>query len=98
MGEIRPQCFGSGKYSSFCILEISLLSTVSKVYTSLVNLKLQGYLENGNILVVPQNGVRKGQSCQSHVFTLASVVSNRKRKNVGTLSAFIDIYIFFGFC
>jgi hypothetical protein len=70
---------------------ISLLSTLSKVYTSLMNLRLQCFLEKGKILVDEQNGFRKKRSCQDHVFTLTSVVRNRKRQNLSTFSAFIDM-------
>ena len=69
---------------------ISLLSTISKCYTSLLNFRLQNYLEDESMLVDEQNGFRKGRSCQDHIFTLSSMVRNRNRINLSTYAAFID--------
>ena len=75
---------------------ISLLSTVSKVYTGLMNLRLQCYMEK-DILVDEQNGFRKKRSCQDHLYTLTSIVRNRKNKNLSTYAAFIDMKKAFDF-
>jgi exonuclease III len=69
---------------------ISLLSTISKIYTGLINKRLQDYLESENKLVDEQNGFRKGRSCQDHIFTLSSIIRNRKTCNLSTYAAFID--------
>ena len=66
---------------------ISLLSCVSKLYTSFLNKRLTGYLENNNILADEQNGFRKGRSCEEHVFTLSSVIRNNK----SVFTAYIDL-------
>lgn len=45
------------------------------------------YLEDNNLLVDEQNGFRRERSCADHVFTLNSIIQNRKE----TFVAFIDL-------
>ena len=66
---------------------ISLLSTIYKMYSSVLNNRLISYLEDNNLLVDEQNGFRRDRSCADHVFTLNSIVQNRKE----TFVAFIDL-------
>ena len=70
---------------------ISLLSTVSKVYTSVLNNRLKVYLEMLNLLAEEQNGFRKGRSCLDHAFTLSTIVKNRIQNKQSTFLAFIDM-------
>ena len=72
---------------------ISLLSCVSKLYTSFLNKRLTNYLEDNNLLADEQNGFRANRSCEEHIFTLNSII--RKNKNVFT--AFIDLKKCFDF-
>ena len=51
---------------------ISLLSCVSKVYSSLINNRIQLYCNMTDMLVDEQNGFRSGRSCEEHIFTLIS--------------------------
>ena len=66
---------------------ISLLTCINKLYTSLLNTRLTGYLETNDMLADEQNGFRKQRSCEDHVFTLNSLIKNKS--NVFT--AFIDL-------
>lgn len=66
---------------------ISLLSTIYKMYSSILNNRLVSYLEDNSLLVDEQNGFRRERSCADHVFTLNSIVQNRKE----TFVAFIDL-------
>ena len=66
---------------------ISLLACISKLYTSFLNKRLTGYLENNDILADEQNGFRADRSCEDHVFTLNSVVKNNKE----VFTAYIDL-------
>lgn len=66
---------------------ISLLSTIYKMYSSILNHRLVSYLEDNNLLVDEQNGFRRERSCADHVFTLNSIIQNRKE----TFVAFIDL-------
>ena len=70
---------------------ISLLSTVSKLYTSFLNTRLLGFCENNEILVEEQNGFRKKRSCEEHLFSLSSIIRNRIHKRDNTFTAFIDM-------
>jgi len=76
---------------------ISLLSTVSKLYSSILNNRLMSYLETENILVDEQNGFRKGRSCQDHIFSVCSIVRNRLSQNKSTFAMYIDLQKAFDF-
>ena len=69
---------------------ISLLSCFYKLYTSLLNMRLGNFCEGNGYLVDEQNGFRPGRSCQDHVYTLSSVIRNRKSENKDTYCAFVD--------
>ena len=60
---------------------ISLLSCFYKLYTSLLNMRLGDYCERSGCLVDEQNGFRAGRSCQYHIYTLSSIIRNRKSEN-----------------
>lgn len=64
---------------------ISILSVVSKVFSSILNNRLTDYLEDNNILVYEQNGFR---SCEDHVLTINNVIQNRD----STFVTFIDLH------
>ena len=69
---------------------ISLLSCLYKLYTSLLNNRLTMHCENNDLLVDEQNGFRAGRGCQDHIYTLSSVIRNRKSKKLDTFCAFVD--------
>jgi hypothetical protein len=69
---------------------ISLLSTISKVYTSVLNSRISRYLEEENILTEEQNGFRKGRSCLDSMFMLTSIARNRLNMGESTFAAFVD--------
>lgn len=70
---------------------ISLISVCSKVFADVLNCRLVKWLELNNILVDEQNGFRKERSCLDHIYTLYSVVNNRKLMHQSTFVCFIDI-------
>ena len=70
---------------------ISLLSCVSKVLTGILNDRLSQYNDLLEILVDEQNGFRKARSCQEHLFSLTSIIRNRKGNGQPTFVAFIDL-------
>ncbi|XP_060587764.1 uncharacterized protein LOC132743245 [Ruditapes philippinarum] len=72
---------------------ISLLSCVSKLYSSFINKKLIKYLDDNDILAEEQNGFRHGRSCEDHVFTLDSII----RDHNSVFTAFIDLRKCFDF-
>ena len=70
---------------------ITLISCVSKVYSSILNHRLRNYCEEENIFAEEQNGFRASRSCEEHIFSLTSVIQNRQNNNLSTFCAFIDL-------
>ena len=69
---------------------ISLLSTVYKLYTNILNNRLNTYNDvNGNI-VEEQNGFRKGRSCLDNIYALTTIIRNRMNQGSNTFCAFVD--------
>ncbi len=69
---------------------INLLSCIYKVYSTIINKRLLTYLENNNLLCDEQNGFRSNRSCLEHIYTLYTVIKNRKNEYNDTFVAFID--------
>ena len=69
---------------------ITIVCCVAKIYSSILNKRLQKYLEMNNILVEEQNGFRTGRSCIDHIFVMCSVLRNRKMMGKDTFLCFID--------
>ncbi|XP_050392671.1 uncharacterized protein LOC126811173 isoform X1 [Patella vulgata] len=69
---------------------INLLSCVSKLYSSLLNIRLVSFLEDNNVIVEEQNGFRPHRSCLDHVFVTNSIVRTRILNKQHSFSAFID--------
>ena len=69
---------------------ISLLSTISKLFTSIINNRLTRYLEDNNLYADEQNGFRGDRNCIDHIFSLTSIIKNRKNRGLSTYIAYID--------
>ena len=69
---------------------ISIMCCVAKVYSSILTKRLQDYLEQYELLVEEQNGFRSKRSCIDHLFTLVTVLRNRKEQGKDTFLAFVD--------
>ena len=69
---------------------ISLLSTVYKLLTSIINNRIVSVAEANGLYVDEQNGFRKQRSCEEHLFSLTSIIRNRKRDRKSTYVAFVD--------
>ena len=63
---------------------------VAKVYSTILNNRLQKYLEANEILVDEQNGFRSCRSCIDHIFSLVTILRNRKALGLSTFLSFID--------
>ena len=70
---------------------ISLISTICKLYTNILNKRLISYLDSNNIIEDEQNGFRKDQSCEDHIYTLTAIIRNRKASNLSTFACFVDM-------
>ena len=60
------------------------------MYSKLLNTRLQKFLEENEILVEEQNGFRASRSCIDHIFTLCTILRNRKSMGLDTFLSFID--------
>ena len=69
---------------------ITIMCCVAKIYSSILNARLQKYLEANNLLVDEQNGFRAARSCVDHLFTLCTILRNRKSLNLQSFVCFVD--------
>ena len=63
---------------------------VAKLYSSILNRRLQKFLEENKILEEEQNGFRASRSCIDHIVVLCSILRNRKALGLNTFLSFID--------
>ena len=63
---------------------------IAKVYSSIINSRLQSFLEKNDLLSDEQNGFRSARSCIDHIFALITILRNRKLKGMSTFICFID--------
>ena len=71
---------------------ITIMCCIAKMYSKLLNNRLQKFLEENEWLVNEQNGFRAGRSCLDHIFTLVTILRNRKLMGDETFLAFIDFH------
>ena len=69
---------------------ITLLSTLYKLFTAILNKRLMSAAECQNIYKDEQNGFRSKRSCTEHIFSLTSIIRNRKSQKLSTFICFID--------
>ncbi len=69
---------------------VNLLSCIYKSYSCIINKRLSSYLERYHLIEDEQNGFREGRSCLEHIYTLYSIIKNRKNQSKDTFVAFVD--------
>ena len=69
---------------------ISLLSCLYKLYSAFLNMRLQKYIENNNILSDEQNGFRESRSCEDHVFVMDTVINTHLDQKKPVYACFVD--------
>ena len=69
---------------------ITIICCIAKMYSKILNTRLQKFLDENNILVDEQNGFRASRSCIDHIYTLCTILRNRKLMGLDTFLAFID--------
>ena len=69
---------------------IALISVPCKIYADILNQRLSSWLESNSLLADEQNGFRKERSCIDHLYSLTSIVRNRKLNRKSTFVCFID--------
>jgi hypothetical protein len=68
---------------------ISLLSTVYKLYTGILNNRLLAFAES-NIYHDEQNGFRPKRLCTDHLYALTTIIRHRINQNKDTYVCYID--------
>ena len=66
------------------------MSTVAKVYSTIINNRVTAFMEARGLYAEEQNGFRRLRSCLDHLFTLTTIIRNRKAQKQDTYCAFID--------
>ena len=69
---------------------ISLMSTICKVFSAILNNRLTLFAEVHDIYADEQNGFRKLRSCLDHLFVLNTILRNRKQQRLDTYCCFVD--------
>ena len=69
---------------------ITLLSCLGKLFTSIINERLNLFLNENNILLENQAGFRKNYSTNDHIFVLYSLIEILKQQKKKLYCAFVD--------
>ena len=69
-----------------------MLSSLSMVYTSILNARLTEWVEENTLLTQAQAGFRKGYSTTGHIVTLHAIIEKQFSRNVKLYVAFVDFY------
>ncbi len=69
---------------------ISLLSTVYKLFTSVLNKRIVQPAETNSLYSNELNDFGKNRSCEDQLFILSSIIRNRKSERLSTYIAFVD--------
>jgi hypothetical protein len=69
---------------------ISLMSTVAKLFSDIINSRITYYMECNKLFADEQNGFRKLRSCLDHLFVLTTIIRNRKKDKLPTYACYID--------
>ena len=63
---------------------VCIMSCIAKIYSCVLNKRLQSHINLNNPLSDTQNGFRAGRSCIDHIFSLITILRNRKTQNLQT--------------
>ena len=73
------------------VVILSLLCTISKIVTKILNCRLVSWAELNELLDDSQGAYRKGRSTVDHIFTLYAIIQKYIRKSRGRFYvAFVD--------
>lgn len=70
---------------------IAVLSNVSKLLSTVLNCRLQGYCETNGILIESQNGFRPHRRTSDHIFTLTQAMEIKQEDKSRHYLAFLDM-------
>ena len=69
---------------------ITLLSVIGKLFTNILNTRLNDWAENYHVYVEAQAGFRKGMGTMDNIFAMHRLISHCINTNKKSYSAFID--------
>ena len=70
---------------------ISLVSCLSKIFTGILNKRLNNWVDNNNIVSDAQFGFRRGRSTVDAIFVLNAIIQRILSKNERLACAFVDL-------
>ena len=85
-----PKSSDKDPYLPLSYRGISLISCISKAYSSLLNDRIVKFCEKREIFPDEQNGFRSKRSCEDHIFSLSTLIKNRINQKKSTFCAFVD--------
>ena len=69
---------------------IALISIPCKIYAGILNVCLNKWIEEYNLVADEQNGFRCNRSCIERIFALNSIINKRKMQKRSTFVCFVD--------
>ena len=69
---------------------ITIMCCIAKIYSSVITARIQTFIEKNDLLADEQNGFRANRSCIDHIFSLVTILRNRKAQGKATFICFID--------
>ena len=69
---------------------ITIAPAMYKLFCSILNSRLNKFMDTNNYIVDNQNGFKKGRSTVDHLATLTNIIETRKLQKKDTFVAFID--------
>ena len=85
-----PKSNTSNVYEPLSYRGITIASSSYKLFCSVLNNRLEQWVDENNILSEEQNGFRKNRSCIGHLTSLVNIVETRIRKKQNVFTAFFD--------
>ena len=89
-GIINPIAKGDDPSCPLNYRPITLVSIACKIYANILNKRLCELIDEHETLSKGQNGFRKDRSCLDHIYTLHSIIKNRKHLRKDTFACFED--------
>jgi hypothetical protein len=91
MGMIRPIYKNKGNINDpDNYRSITILSCLGKLFTSVINIRLENFINNTGLVGPEQAGFKKGFSTSDHIFTLHGLIDIYLRKQKCIYGCFID--------
>ena len=89
-GIIKPIFKSGAKSDPINYRGITLLNTIGKIFTSVINRRLLDWAESANMINDSQFGFREGRRTIDAIYTLTSVMHLYKRKHKPLYACFVD--------